>query len=163
MTVSPITIGIVGSEAIKFTPVTEREARNLIRRILSQYDARPTVVSGACHLGGIDLWAAEIGRELGLDVVEHAPRTLSWETGYKPRNLLIAASDVTHCITVSELPPSYTGMRFKLCYHCGTDSHVKSGGCWTVKQARRLGRLGHVWVVDPHGGVQQYEQEGKGL
>ena len=44
-------IGIVGSEAAKFTEHTKRLAMQEIERIIS-IDC--VVVSGACHLGGID-------------------------------------------------------------------------------------------------------------
>lgn len=139
-------IGIVGSEAAKFTPETEARARSIITNLLT-IPGVTGVVSGACHLGGIDAWAAEIGRELGLYVVEFAPKQLSW-TYYKARNIRIAeASDEVHCITVKELPESYTGMRFKLCYHCGTDAHVKSGGCWTMHRARAMRKAGILHVV----------------
>lgn len=141
-------VGIVGSEQAKFTPHTEAEARAKIYELLTEPGVEG-VVSGACHLGGIDAYAAEIGRELGLRVIEHAPKTLAWSTGYKPRNLLIARDgDECHCITVRVLPPGYNSMVFRLCYHCGTDAHVKSGGCWTVKQAKLMGKPGFIHVID---------------
>lgn len=138
-------VGIVGSEAAKFTPDTEQRARVLIRSLLSPGDV---VVSGKCHLGGIDIWAVEEAQAMGLEIVEHAPKVHNWFQGYMPRNLKIADdSEIVHCITLKELPSTYTGMRFKLCYHCGTDEHVKSGGCWTVKQAKRMGKRGMVHVI----------------
>jgi hypothetical protein len=39
-------------------------------------------------------------------------------------------------------------MKFDLCYHCGTKDHVKSGGCWTVKYARKLGKQGKVIIIE---------------
>jgi hypothetical protein len=138
-------LGIVGSEKAKFTPATEAKARALIRSLLSPGDI---VVSGACHLGGIDIWAVEEARAMGCGVVEFPPATRNWTDGYKPRNLKIAEySDEVVCITVKELPEGYTGMKFQLCYHCGTNAHVKSGGCYTVKQARRMGKTGRVLVI----------------
>src|SRR5262245_26596974 len=137
-------IGIVGSEAAKFTPDTERQARAFIRERLIPGDV---VISGACHLGGVDSFAIEEAKAFGLEFVEHKPRVLSWEAGYKPRNIRIAEdSDTVVCITIDTLPPTYTGMRFPLCYHCGTKDHVKSGGCWTVKYARKLGKPGEILV-----------------
>lgn len=140
-------IGIVGSEGAKFTPTTEAVARALIRSLLVPGDV---VVSGHCHLGGIDIWAVEEARAMGLpDPIEFPPKTRAWTTGYKPRNLLIAqTADQVYCITVRTLPEGYTGMRFPLCYHCRTTDHVKSGGCWTVKQARMMGKPGKVLVVE---------------
>lgn len=146
-------IGIVGHEAAKFTPVTEAAARILIARLLAPLDA--ICVSGACPLGGIDVWAEEIAISLGRQTRIFAPATPSWESGYKPRNILIAqTSDVVHNIVVAELPPTYAGMRFQRCYHCRTDAHVKSGGCWTAKLAER--DYGHAacWhVIAPSGEI----------
>ncbi len=130
-------IGIVGSEEVKFTPAGKVAALEIIRRLLSEPGVTE-VVSGGCHLGGIDIWAEEIGRELGLTITVFKPVSFSWETGYKPRNLRIArGSDIVHCITVDRLPESFSGMRFPSCYHCHTSGHVKSGGCWTMKKAAR--------------------------
>ena len=139
-------VGIVGSEEIKFTPETKDRAWGVILDILSEPDVTG-VCSGGCHLGGIDIWAEEIGRVLELELFIFKPRTQSWNEGYKPRNIEIAhKSDVVHCITVKELPDTYKGMRFPLCYHCGTADHVKSGGCWTAKFAQGLGKKA-VWHI----------------
>ena len=138
-------VGIVGSEAAKFTPYTEAQAKDIIRSLLSRGDV---VVSGACHLGGIDVWAAEIGHELGLEVKEYPPKTHNWSSGYKPRNIQIARdSDIVCCITLARLPDTYHGMRFPYCYHCKTSDHVKSGGCWTAHYAQRLGKEAKWYVI----------------
>ena len=127
-------IGIVGSEKAKFSSIGEEKALQLLRDIISQPEVSE-VVSGGCHLGGIDIWAIQIAKELGVKTTEFIPEHLSWEF-YKKRNLLIARrSDVVHCITVDRLPDSFKGMKFDFCYHCKTDTHIKSGGCWTMKQA----------------------------
>jgi len=138
--------GIVGSEAAKFTQATKPMAFARIRGLLRPGDK---VVSDACPLGGIDAWAIQIAREMGLECWEHAPKTNDWDTGFKPRNILIA-QDCTEavCLTVKSLPSTYRGRTFPLCYHCGTTDHVKSGGCWTVKYAReRLGKPGRIIVI----------------
>lgn len=141
-------IGIVGSEAAKFTPQTERLARQEIRRLLAEAEL---VISGRSPLGGIDYWAIEEAQWLGIPTQEFAPRAPSWEHGYKPRNLQIARnSDKVVCITVKVLPPGYDGMRFPQgCYHCKTppEHHVKSGGCWTMKQASRQGKPTELVVI----------------
>jgi hypothetical protein len=148
-----VRIGIVGSEQAKFTPLTERAARAFIRRLLTRPGVS-AVVSGACHLGGVDSYAREEGEAIGRAVFEFAPAVRSWSDGYKPRNAKIAsASDHVVCITVRELPASYEGMRFPLCYHCKVATHVKSGGCWTVNEAIRLGKGGYVYVIEPDGRV----------
>lgn len=141
-------VGIVGSEGAKFTPETEAEARSEIRRLIKP---ATLVVSGRCHLGGIDIWAVEEAEKLGIPTREYPPATLKWEGGYKQRNLEIAKnSDMVACITVKELPANYSGMRFPGgCYHCKTPPahHIKSGGCWTMKQAGLLGRQTELVVV----------------
>lgn len=141
-------LGIVGSEAAKFTEETEAKAKGRIAGLIIEY--HPTlVVSGGCHLGGIDSWAIEIAKRYKIDTKEYLPADLQWSTGYKPRNIEIAeASDLLVCITVKELPEDYKGMRFKLCYHCKTDSHVKSGGCWTMKYAKKIGKETRLIVVE---------------
>ena len=140
-------VGIVGSEEAKFTTIGEDRAKAIITEILSQLGVTE-VVSGKCHLGGIDIWTAQIGAALGLKVTEFPPATKSWETGYRPRNIQIArASDLVCCITVDRLPEGFTGMRFKLCYHCRTADHVKSGGCWTMKEAAHMGKQAKLYVV----------------
>lgn len=140
-------VGIVGSEGVKFTERTEARARKIIHRLLNRPEVSH-VVSGGCHLGGIDIWAAEAGKELGKKIIEHRPKSLNWSNGYAPRNLLIARdSDEIYCITLEKLPAHYTGMVFNLCYHCGSANHVKSGGCWTVKKAVAMGKPGKIIVI----------------
>jgi hypothetical protein len=141
-----VILGIVGAEAAKFTRETEQAARELIRSLFTP-DVT-SVVSGACHLGGIDVWAIEEAQKRELPTLTFPPRHQSWATGYKPRNMKIAeASDRVVSIVVKTLPPTYTGMRFALCYHCQTKDHIKSGGCWTVKYAKQIGKEGEVLVV----------------
>lgn len=142
-------IGIVGAEGKKFTSATEEQAKFLITKILSQ----PGVLcSGHCHLGGIDIWAEEIAKELGKydERYIHAPKTLSWSSGFKPRNIAIAHdSHEIHNIVVKEYPPGFKGMRFNGCYHCGTlrPPHVKSGGCWTANKAEEYGKKAYWYIL----------------
>lgn len=133
-----IRVGIVGHEAKKFTAETEAKAREIIRSLLSPDDI---LVSGGCHLGGIDIWAEEEADRLGLTKEIYLPLRYRWEGGYKQRNLKIAhTSSIVHCIVVAEYPPDYlhsAGMKFDACYHCHTSDHIKSGGCWTAKRAKK--------------------------
>lgn len=129
-------VGIVGHAADKFTPDTEAKAREIIRTLLLPEDA--VLVSGHCHLGGIDIWSEEIAKELGRESRIYAPKRLSWSGGYKERNEQIAAdSDEVHCIVVAAYPPNFTEMKFGMCYHCKTNGHIKSGGCWTAHRSRK--------------------------
>lgn len=138
-------IGIVGHEAQKFLPEAEAAARHLIDSLLQPGDL---VISGGCHLGGIDAWAVEQAKRAGLPYVEHLPKELNWERGFKPRNILIAqASEMVVSIVVDRLPETYRGMRFDLCYYCGSKTHVKSGGCWTARYAASLGKPAEVLIV----------------
>jgi len=138
-------IGIVGSEAAKFTTNTEFLAKRKLKELIHPYD---TVVSGGCHLGGIDIWAIEEANIQGKKKLEYKPKTRSWPH-YKERNMQIAKnSDVVVCITVKQLPEGYPEQGFeRYCYHCGTDEHIKSGGCWTVKYAKTLGIHGYIIVI----------------
>jgi len=141
-------LGIVGHEAAKFTPVTETKARAAIRDLIRSHTNCTTVISGGCHLGGIDVWSVEEAKALGLATKEFLPHNRSWTTGYKIRNIQIAQySDVVVCFVVDKLPPTFIGPRFEFCYHCGARDHIKSGGCWTAKYARSLGRTGTIVVI----------------
>lgn len=110
------------------------------------------MVSGHCHLGGVDIWAEEVGALLGLELMIFPPREHNWSAGYKPRNLQIASqSDKVYVIVPDTLPKGFTGMMFKKCYHCekaGRDStnHVKSGACWTALEALKLGKEAE-WII----------------
>lgn len=128
----PFYVGIVGHAADKFAPQTKSKA---LEELLSPDNV--VLVSGHCHLGGIDIWAETIAKYLGRPSIIYPPKTLQWSTGYKPRNLLIARkSNIVHVIVVRDYPPHYCGMRFGVCYHCGTSDHIKSGGCWTALKCR---------------------------
>jgi hypothetical protein len=144
-------LGIVGSEAAKFTVRTEELARDLIADLLDHGEniSDLHIFSGDCHLGGIDQWAREAAELYKIPFTAFPPKNRQWSTGYKPRNIQIAeASDKVICITVKELPPDYKGMKFGLCYHCRTKDHIKSGGCWTVKYAKeKLGKPGEIIVI----------------
>jgi hypothetical protein len=151
-------LGIVGSEAAKFGPLTERAARAAITSMIRQFKA-DLVISGRSPLGGIDLWAVQEANKLGVATREYEPKVFAWSPpgGYRSRNLDIARnSDVVVCITLRELPEGYHGMRFPHgCYHCQTPAsdHVKSGGCWTMWEAKRKGKTGLLIVVNPDGSL----------
>src|SRR5437867_3468786 len=111
-------IGIVGHEAAKFTDQTRAAASEAITNIIVR--ERPiTVVSGGCHLGGIDKWAVMQAEARGCQTLTYLPAHRRWEPdGYKARNICIAEkSDIIYNIVVRELPETYTGMRFRGCYH----------------------------------------------
>ena len=140
-------LGIVGHAAEKFTWAKQQEARKAIQYLIDLFEPE-LIVSGACHMGGIDIWAIEEAKKWGIPYKEFPPATLKWEGGYKQRNMQIAeASDVVCSMVVTEFPPDYKGMRFPYCYHCKTDHHIKSGGCWTVKYASTIGKDGMIFEI----------------
>lgn len=142
-------VGIVGSGSDKFTPTTKDMARRLIAGILTAYvsqNYKVVAVSGHSPVGGIDIWAEDIADTMysqtngQVGKLIFPPKVRSWEKGYKLRNLEIANhSNIVHVIVVDKYPESYAGTRFKLCYHCKTDEHIKSGACWTAKKAIEFG------------------------
>jgi hypothetical protein len=149
----PVNLGIVGHAADKFTVDAERLAKSAILGAFGRH-LPTTVVSGHCHLGGVDLWAEELAAAMGIATKIHAPRVRSWGApgGYRDRNLAIARdSDLVLVVVVRELPAGYTGMRFgdggtdgAGCYHClgRNPRHVKSGACFTAWHCRR-----HEWAI----------------
>ena len=151
-------IGIVGNGADKFTTAGSVAARRVIREVLA-YRRASAVGSGHSPMGGVDLWAEDAARELGLELIIHAPRNQTWSGpgGYRARNLEIArSSDEVHVVVADRLPPGYAGRRHALCYHCakvGRDprDHVKSGACWTAAQAMEMGKSAS-WYIVKNGG-----------
>lgn len=157
--------GIVGNEAAKFTLRTERLAREVIRGIL--HDPLSTLVSGHCHLGGVDIYAEEEAQKLGREMIIHAPEKRQWQpNGYKERNLrIVEDSHTVHNIVVAELPVDFRGRRHPYCYHCyifgppATDGHVKSGGCWTALKAMDRGRKAIWYTIFESGAVDIFNAQ----
>lgn len=155
-------VAIVGHASDKFTDVTEEKAHDAIRSILDGHrimhevgqEDEPILVSGGCHLGGVDIFAEFIADALGIQKEIYYPKTQKWEGGYKQRNLQIAeACDVAWCIVVADYPEGYNLRKFgardgkPYCYHCNTDTHVKSGGCWTVKKAEKMSKPANWHII----------------
>ena len=84
-------LGIVGHAAEKFTEVTAKTALVAMGEAMFRHKATQ-VVSGGCHMGGVDIWAKGKAISLGVSVVEFVPtkRTWSGPGGYQERNLQIA-------------------------------------------------------------------------
>jgi hypothetical protein len=140
-------VGVVGNGSDKFTKKGEEAAKDFIRSIVSIADV---IVSGHSPVGGIDIWAEDEANIQGVETDIKAPKDQSWggEYGYKARNLDIARdSDTVYVILADVYPEEYRGHKFTKCYHCNSDEHVKSGGCWTGKQAAKLGKPVQTIVV----------------
>ena len=139
-------IGLVGHGQDKFDIRTESIAKEIIYNLLDDAEkihGNIIMVSGHSPAGGIDIWAEEIAISLGILLDLKVPKQQKWDSyyGYKQRNLDIASScDILHIIVVKDYTENYNKQRFDLCYHCKTTDHVKSGGCWTGKQAKKLGK-----------------------
>lgn len=146
-------VGIVGPERAKFTRGTKLAACQIIMDLLRPEDA--VCVSGRCPLGGVDVWAEACADKWGREKLIFPPLHDSWARGYKPRNLQVAQhSDEVHVICLATYPASYTFERFPLCYHCAKDpardfgrDHVKGGGCWTAREAMKLGKPAHWHII----------------
>ena len=146
-------IGIVGHDESKFGVSARIEALRVIEQdvlipvIRRHGRANVCVVSGGYHLGGVDIWAKEVAEQMHIKTRIFRPETLTWRTGFKPRNLqIVAVSDVVHCIVVDYYPGDCAGMKFEWCYHCKAHNHKKSGACWTAQQAEKLGKRA-VWHI----------------
>jgi len=144
---------IIGNATDEFTPITETAAKKLIRRLLEKNDI---LISGGCHLGGVDIWAEEYADKIGAKKIIHYPKVHRWSGGYRERNLKIAKdADIVYVIVVSEYPPKYGGRRFRFCYHCDTTNHVKSGACWTAWKAIAMGKKAVWFIIQPDGSLKK--------
>jgi hypothetical protein len=141
-----VRVGIVGSSAEAWSESGAKRAQSAINELLV-----PGVVcvSGRSPKGGVDEWAEEMALCLGLKTDIHEPESPDWEHGYRPRNIKIATlSDVVHVFVPNAYPDGYVGRRHPSCYHCYDSGHVKSGGCWTARYARGIGKLAIWHVID---------------
>jgi len=124
-------VAIVGSSGGKLDSYEKFGAMKAIIKIIKEHQ-NPTLISGRSPLGGIDVLAEMYADEFKIPKLIFPPVTENWE-GYKNRNLAIAAEcDVLYCIT--------TRRKKIFCYHCKDGSHEKSGGCWTMKKAKEMGK-----------------------
>ena len=143
-------IGIVGHGSDKFTERGKSLALLLIKQIFADSSFTENIlVSGHSPVGGIDIWAEEIANELNITTDIKRPKQNRWdaEYGYKARNIDIAeTSNEVHVIVVDDYPLNYKGMLFNECYHCHSNKHVKSGGCWTGRYAEKIGKHA-IWHI----------------
>ncbi len=136
----------MGHAAEKFTEEKRYAVRVAIVAAIVWHRAT-SIVSGHSPMGGVDIWAEDIAKELRMRTDIKTPRQHTWEGeyGFKARNLDIAkSSDLVLVVVVKALPPGFKGMKFRDCYHClgRNPPHVKSGGCWTAWRCER-----HEWVI----------------
>ncbi len=132
-------LAIVGTSKT-LTANEEQEIRQYCTQIIKQYDKNNTIIiSGGSK--GVDTLAIEIATSMGFktDTEDYKPATEHWEDqkgkkGYKSRNLLIANDcDELFCIT--------TQVHDIECYHHDPPAnHQKTAGCFTLNEAKRLGK-----------------------
>lgn len=113
-------IVIVGSEQKKWTKDKETICRALIHMLM---EAQPEAlyISGECHLGGVDQWVKEIAQNLNKRYRGYPPKKNSWYY-YKKRNIQMAKEGN---LVIDLEPEGFT-----------------SGGTWTVKYAKSIGKVG---------------------
>jgi len=128
-------IAIVGSEEKYWTKDQEERVKEKILRILNIFCLDPTIlVSGHCHRGGVDIWAEEIADGLGIEKEIYPAQVKRWsgKGGYRDRNVKIAKA----CDVLYDIEPRRG------------DVFRQSGGTWTLKYARQLGKEAHVVVIE---------------
>jgi len=130
-------IAIVGSSNL--TDTEEADTRKycglVLNQMIREYGAESLIlVSGGAS--GVDTVAETTATGLGIKCEIHKPAENNWDA-YKVRNLKIAEScGIIYCFP--------TKVRLQPCYHCDAKDHERSGGCWTVKQAKALNKETHV-------------------
>lgn len=142
-------VGIVGADATYMSPSQKQKALKLTTNLLNDYMQRFDLVefrSGRSPKDGIDVIAETVVDELikanknitkdangikdgGIFPPSHEHEHWACTSpnciGFKKRNMLIGDNcDFLHDITLESR---------MYCYHCNTDGHRRSGGCWTLK------------------------------
>ena len=121
-------IAIVGTSKL-LTPDQLFGTVNTIAEILGS-NLSATIISGGAL--GVDTLVEQQCKLFNRECKVYRPENAEWgdldtTLGYKARNMQIAEEcDKLYCITVP--------MRKHRCYHCDSDTHEKTGGCWTAKQ-----------------------------
>lgn len=141
-----LAVGIIGHGNDKFTEYGKETAIMIIKELLQNASC---LVSGHSPVGGIDIWAEEEAKRMGIPCDIKSPKQTTWnsEYGYKQRNLDIArTSDIVYVLLADSYPDDYKGMRFEYCYHCKTKNHIKSGACWTAHKALGMGKKAQ-WII----------------
>jgi len=141
-------IGIVGNGRDKFTELGYNRAYNIVVNIINS-NINEQICSGNSPMLGIDYLVKQ--NTPSNRYIEYNPVTLKWNNGYRERNLQIAKSRIVYVIVANKYPKEYKGIKFESCYHCKSmnkdyNNHIKSGACWTAKQAIKLGNESQ-WMV----------------
>ena len=148
-------LAIVGTSKVGYGDQADRlleEVRTLIMKYYEEFGKKLIIVSGHSPKGGTDIFAEAIARNFGIKTEIYPPEINQWAgknvnhkrlKGYKARNVQIArACNILYCFTLSNSD------RRKGCYHCQNYKHLRSGGCWTFKNAQELKKEVHMIIVD---------------
>ncbi len=132
-------VAIVGTSHT-LTENEERDIEQYITHIISKYGVGDEIISGGAK--GVDIMAVALATSRGLTISTFHPDVKNWK-GYKARNLRIAKTcDELYCITI----PKREGE--PECYHHNPpQDHTKTAGCWTLKEALKLGKTTHLMVI----------------
>ena len=135
-------LGIVGSSHL--SEVEEMYVRKIIPLLINSYRLEHHfddvgVVTGDAN--GVDklVWEyVKLDEELTNNSRRYEADDKTWES-FRPRNLtIVSRADSVICLT--------TKKKTIACYHCH-EEHQRSGGCWTVKEAKKRGKDGVVIVI----------------
>ena len=131
-------IAIVGTSQV-LLEAKEKEVRMMIADLIISKDVE--LVSGGA--AGIDSMAEQIADACGIKKKIFTPtHGRHWECspgcyGFKARNLDIAKYCDRGYVFVKKSS--------EYCYHCNVNTHLTSGGCWTGKHMKELGKEVH-WI-----------------
>src|SRR5690348_1398344 len=130
-------VAFVGT-SVKLTDNEDRDIRQFVSLILKDFPLDTIIISGGAK--GVDSISLEIAKSLGYTTVVYEPINKTW-TSFKERNLIIAQEcDQLFCLSV---PVHKTR-----CYHHFVpQNHEKTAGCWTMKQAEKLGKQTRLLVM----------------
>ena len=134
---SKLKVAIVGVSGDKLDSFEKEKALQEIIKI-GENHKDCIIVSGHSPRGGIDILAEMYADFTKKEKIIFKPDTTEWndvgeKKGYKTRNLEIAETcDILYCISVPK--------KEKSCYHCKQFTHEKTGGCWTMREAKKLGK-----------------------
>lgn len=130
--VRPTRIAIVGSSKAHGQHIM-LQVKELVEKLVSK-DPSVIIVSGGAP--GIDSMAKSAAESMGIEPKTFPPKTYDWN-GYRERNIAIAEfSDKVYSLAL----PLTDKKTQKACYHCNSDTHQKTAGCWTAKEARKRGK-----------------------
>jgi len=143
-----INVAIVGASSLgkEQMEYVKNECESLLKQFIIDYGINNiTFISGGAK--GVDTIAENMAKKLNITPDIKKPETPHWEDqdgkiGFKTRNLMIADKcDILYCF-----PSKYSNEE---CYHCGKSipKHQVSGGCWTLKKAREMGK--RVFLIQP--------------